>query len=490
MGLIALAVLTLRLLFAFSTPEFAVDQSYAHLRQAQVIKDTGFPISEDTLSFGGSGSLFPPGIDYLIAGLGFITGIPISAKILQNLFAFALILIVFAYAWTATRHVRASVLAALAAGFIPILWHDVVSVSSNLLGVTLGFFLLLCFLRVKERFWRRSFLICLVLLSLASPIAGIFILGLLVYLLLASLADVPRPKGEGEIIFFSFLFVLWLSFVLFKKVFVTHGLGILWQNIPPDILATYFTQISVPDAVVAVGVIPFIAGIYIIYRHIFKERMREVYIIMGIALATGGLVWARLIRPDLGLMILGISLVILFAFAVQQLFSYFDRTKFFRYASQTATVLVFLVLLLSAPLALSSARTAVGQSLTLSERDALLWIDSNTENTAVIAATLDEGHAITALANRANIADTNFLLKTDAAERLGDINTIITSPFESEIVPLLQRYDSDYILWTDRARTLSGKDIPSFEMDEDCFPVAFSSDSVKVYSVACELEES
>ena len=141
------------------------------------------------------------------------------------------------------------------------------------------------------------------------------------------------------------------------------------------------------------------------------------------------------------------------------------------------------------PLALSAAKTAVDNSLTLSERDSLLWIKKNTENTSVIAATISEGHAITAISNRANIADTNFLLKTDAAERLGDINTIITSPFESEIVPLLQRYDSEYILWTDRARELSGKDLPSFEMDEDCFPVAYTSDSVIVYRVECELEE-
>ena len=113
---------------------------------------------------------------------------------------------------------------------------------------------------------------------------------------------------------------------------------------------------------------------------------------MGLALATGAITWLRLIRPELGLMILGISLVLLFTFAVQNIFSYVDKTKFASFASPTTTILVLLVLILSAPLAISSAKQSLEHTLKPSERNAMDWIRHNTDPGETIAATLDEGH--------------------------------------------------------------------------------------------------
>ncbi|HSU72770.1 MAG TPA: hypothetical protein VLJ21_02895 [Candidatus Binatia bacterium] len=482
---LALAVFIVRMALALGTSAFSVDDSYFHLRQAEHIQQTGAPLFDDPLSFGGRTTLFAPAYDYALAGVGFIFGIPLAAKVLTNLSAAVLVVLVYAFAQETTRDWRASLIAALAAGLVPVLWQGLVSASAPSLSIVFGLAMLLCFLRLDLPQRRGTFLALIIAGSIITPSFTLFILGLLVYLLLAVMADVQRPRGEHELVFFSVLFALWSALLFFKRLFVAHGLAVFWQNIPTSILAAYFSHISVLDAVAAVGVVPFVAGMYVMYRHLFKEQERSVYLVMGLVLATGLLVWLRLLRPEFGLEVLGIALVLLFAFALARLLRYVDRTKFTRWSPWIAALAGVLVLVLSGISSFHEGQAASANALTIEERDALDWLRTDTASDSVVLATLEEGHAIEERAQRGTIADTNFLLKDDAAIRIEDIHRAFTSPFDSDIVTVMERYGARYVLWTSRTRVFAGTNEPLFARNTDCFPAIFTSGTITIYERRC-----
>jgi len=482
---LAAAVLILRLVVAFSTNGFAADESYFHLRQAEHIQQHGIPLFDDPLSYGGSTTLFAPAFDYLVAALGFVVGVPIAAKLITNALAASLVLLVFAIALQMTRDRRAALIAAFAAGFIPVLWQSATTSAPHLFGVAMGFLMLLAFLKIDDPRWRVVFLSALVIGTVTRPGFLLFILGLALYLALATMANVRRPRGESELVFFALLFSLWVTIIFYKRLLVEHGIGILWQNTPASVLAQYFAQISVLDAVVAVGVLPFIAGMFVMYRHLFTEQQRNVYIVMGLALATGVLVWLRLIKPILGLQVLGVALVILFSFALAELFRYVQKTKFARKMHWIVGGAALIVAISAVP-SFFSAQEAVDDALAREEIAALQWLRTNTPEPAVVLAPLEQGHAIAHIAHRGSIADTSFILKEDAVVRVNDISRAFSSPFNTVVVGVMEKYDADYILWTDAARMLSHRDLPAFAADKDCFPLVFEHDSAAVYELRCE----
>ena len=51
----------------------------------------------------------------------------------------------------------------------------------------------------------------------------------------------------------------------------------------------------------------------------------------------------------------------------------------------------------------------------------------------VVLATPKEGHLVTAIAEKKNVADTKFLSEHSADQRIKDIETIFTTSFETEM---------------------------------------------------------
>jgi hypothetical protein len=484
---LAVAIFALRMTLVSGVPGFNVDDSYFHIRDAAHIRSTGLPLFDDALSYGGSKNAVAPAFDYLLATIP--ASIPTAAHLLTSALTAGLVMLVFALVLKASKDARAALTAALAAGFVPALWQHAFSISSSLFIAVIGFALLLCFLRSEERGWRIAFLCLTVLGTTLAPGVIVFALGLLVYLVLTAMAGVKRPRGEHELILFATLFSLWITLVLFKEVFTTHGFAVFWLNTPATVLATYFSSITVLDAVAAVGIIPFVAGMYLMYRHLFTERQRPVYLVMGLALAIGALVWARLITPSFGLELLGIALVVLFGIALAQLLRFIDKTKLPRLAPLGVAGAMVLVLLLSAIPALNEFRSAERHTLSLTEADALDWLRTHTAPDAVVLGSLDEGHLITALAQRANVADTGFLLKPHAAARVNDITIAYQAPFESDIVRTLAKYRVTYLVWTDQSHLATGLDQPTFAHDSECFPSVFSTPDATIYEARCKLEE-
>src|SRR3989344_4905903 len=83
-----------RLFFAFSIPTFTYE-SYFHLRQVEHITQTGLPLYQDALSYGGRSHAFLPFFPYAMAF--FILFLPLEtiARIIPNIFLASITIIVY-----------------------------------------------------------------------------------------------------------------------------------------------------------------------------------------------------------------------------------------------------------------------------------------------------------------------------------------------------------------------------------------------------------
>ena len=111
----------LRLLLAFLIPNFTYD-SYFNLRQVQHIHDTGLPLYNDPLSYGGRELVFLPFFHYLLAGFSFILPLELAAKILPNFFMALLTIIIFYLSKKITNNDSAALVSAFLVGILPVLF--------------------------------------------------------------------------------------------------------------------------------------------------------------------------------------------------------------------------------------------------------------------------------------------------------------------------------------------------------------------------------
>ncbi len=79
--------LGVRLYFAFQSPTFTSGDAYFTIRQVEHIRQTGLPIFEDALSYGGRTYIFPPLFHYVLAFFNLFLPITIVGKLIPNIIA-------------------------------------------------------------------------------------------------------------------------------------------------------------------------------------------------------------------------------------------------------------------------------------------------------------------------------------------------------------------------------------------------------------------
>jgi hypothetical protein len=164
------------------------------------------------------------------------------------------------------------------------------------------------------------------------PLVLLFCIGLFFYLFFIVIEGLEQDKAELEISLFSIFFVLWAQFLLYKKLFLFHGVGVIWQNIPRSLLSGHFASINAVEAIYMVGIIPLIYGTYIIFRYLFKEKRKDIYLLISFALSTGLLLWQRLIEFRVGLMFFGLILALLFSQYFKLFIHYLKQTRVSRFS--------------------------------------------------------------------------------------------------------------------------------------------------------------
>ncbi len=487
LALIFVAVLGFRLYFAFQIPEFDYD-AYFNVRQVDAIRQSGLPLFADSLSFGGRTTFFMPLFYYLLAFFTLFMPVLMVLKIIPNIFASCIVFIVFLIALEITKNRNAALFAAFVSGFIPIfIYRTFNSVSVYSISIPLLFFLLYCLLRADDKRFVYLYIAGLMALTFIHPTSLLLIIGLAFYIVFAMLENIGYSRSELELTIFSIIFVVWLSLLIFKKPLLFHGPLVVWQNTPDMVLNDYFSQLNLVEAVYKIGVVPFIFGIYVIYQYIFRERRKAIYLFMSFAMAVLLMLGLRLIQLDIGLMFLGVVLAVLFSQFYKLFFVYLEKTHFFRFRNFLVFGFFLVFVISSVVPSVLYVQRAISDAPSHQTVRAMDWLKRNTPEDSVVLATPQEGYIISAVANRKNVVDQNFLLIGDINQRFADVNKTFTTAYEVEAIRILNKYDVDYLLFSREASLYYKTQGLSYVGDKNCFELVYTSPMI--YRSLCRVEE-
>jgi hypothetical protein len=478
---IFLITIVLRLTIAFLTPNLTYD-SYFHVRHVEYIADTGLPLYSDPLSYGGRINTFLPFFHYFTAFLSIFIPLGLLVKLIPNIAIATLTILVYLISKKITNNENASLFSAAIAGVLPILY------STNYFGpstlfLPLVFLLIYSFMNIKESFHVYLYILTFLILSVTSPSTIFILIGFLIYLLLSVLESKRINKSEIEIMIFSLFFFLWVQFIVYKEVLLKEGLGFIWQNVPTQIIQQYFPVISVAEALVLISIIPFVAGIFVVYRSLFQLKNQKAFLLISLAISTTILTWLKVIEFGLSLSFFAIILAILFAIFYQDLSRYVQKTKFYNYHKGISLTLAILVIITIIPPALN---VALNQEIPSNEEiDAFKWLKDNAAQDAVVAAELQDGHLITYYSKKKNFIDNQFNLIKDIDKRFKSLNSLFLTKFQTQAISIFDDHKISYLVLTENAKnTYNIKQLDY--VDEDCFDLVYDAQT-KIYKVRCEL---
>jgi len=491
LGGIFILTLAIRLYYAYQTPYFTDDGAYFVIRQVENIRNTGLPLYRDPLSFGGRTLLFNPIYYYILAFFNLFMPLSAVGKIIPNLFASCLVFITYLIALDLSKNQKIALFTSFISSFVPVFFGNTFNnLSIYNLGIPLIFFMLYCLIKVRnDKNYVSYFMISLFFLSHLHPSSLIFVIGLIFYYILVKVDKLKQDNAEFELIIFLVFFILWSQFIIYKKALLYYGLGAVWQNIPVQILSQYFSEITILGALYEIGFVPLIFGSYIIYKYVTKKKSSKMYMVIGFVLSVFLMLWLKLMPLEIGLIFLGYLLVLLFSRFLQNFFEYVQRTKF--HYLESIILLFFIIILIFTSIipSINIAKQNLEKSYTSSEIEALEWIEHNTNPNSTIVASSKEGHIINAVAKRKNVIDSKFFLIDNINTRFDDTKTIYKTFFETEALPLLNKYNIDYIYLSQKTKKEFNIKTIRYIKDSDCFNRVFVNKDVTVYKVLCSISE-
>jgi hypothetical protein len=486
--IMALAVTIIQSMLALGVPGMSTDEAYSHLRQVESIRNTGFPLSHDDLSPVGKRFLVTPLYDYVLTIVSFIVPSLVAIKVVPAIFAGILVVLVFGITLRLTQEPVAGLFAALALATMPALMGSSVNTaSSTLMILSMTTLLLWQLMALPSPTSLGFYTLLIILLSFTHPSVALVLVGLLLYGMLLMIGEMRGIHGLDEILLFSTLFIVWSLIVRFKDALVMLGPMIVFQNIPSAMRDAYFSQLSVLNAVVLVGVLPFLFGSYIVYTYTFRERWQDIYLLMGFALGMGLLLAMGIVRPLLGVMFLGLVLSIMFGVWVKRILDYVKDTRFVWLRVPLMLVLVAGLVVFSLLPAWRTASVTVGMSPSQEELDSLSWMDENLPKDAVVLARTDEGFRVEALSHRRVVQDQDFILQKDAEQRFMDIDAMYKSVSEVDAITLLNKYGVTHIYVSPKMRQEFKTGKPAYSDDAKCFSVVYD-DAALVLRSLCRVE--
>lgn len=486
--LIFILVLAFRLHLAFQTSNFNYE-AYFNYRQINEISKTAMPVFNDSLSYGGRTSVFIPTFHYILAFFNLFLPSIFTFKILPNIFASSLIFIVFLITRKITQKNSISLLAAFISGFIPIFVAETVNnISVYTLVTPIIFLAIYFFMHIENKKFINYFTLSVLFLSLLHPASFLLIAGLLLYLIQIRLERLKYDRAELELILFSTFFVFWILFLVYKTAFLLHGSSIIWQNIPFSILSLYFSNMDILKTIIAIGLVPLFYGIFIIYKYLFREKNKNIYLLISFAISTTILLWLKLIEFAVGLSFLGIILTLLFAQYYKLFLLKLEKIRFAFYRNYAIYIFIIAFIITSVIPSYYFAKEKIADSPTAEEIEALFWLKENSNENSTVLGTLTQGHLIAAIANRKNVIDSNFILIENPEQRLEDIQRIYKTQYKTEAVGLLNKYNVNYILFSNQTKAELKIDKIFYIDDKKCFKLVYDK-GVRIYQPLCKIEE-
>lgn len=482
MALSCVIVFALRIYIAFSSPGFSGDDAYFQLRQIESIRSTGLPLFHDPLSYGGRDYFFSPVFHYIVAAGALIMPVQIAAKIIPNLLAVLLIPIIFFIARRLAKQDGVALFISVFSAFVPVWFgHTINTLSPITFAIPLLFFVLYSLLRVQEPHWRYVYLCSLILFAFTHPLSLLFVLGMMFYMVLVLVEQLKIERAELEIAIFSVFFVLWSQFLIYKKFILAHGPAVVWQNIPPELLSSLFSNVTILSAIYQIGIVPVLYGIFVVYRYLFRRRHKMTYFLIAFTLAAAVLLWFRLIPVQTGMILLGMFLLVLFSRWVDFFLTYIPTTRAHRFAPIFIVSLIVAFALTGILPSWNLAWAVQADTLPPAGVSALEWIRTQTHVDSVVVGYVDEGHRISAIAERKNVIDSHFLTQRDAKQRLHDISRIFSTSVGVEAAELMERYDASIIFLSPETKERFHISTLRYVEKNKCYSNTFSEGGYDVF---------
>jgi hypothetical protein len=486
LGVIFLMTFSFNFFYSLQADEFTSGESYTNLRKIHYIENNFLPMAWDDLSYSGRTHFDLPLFHYFVAFFSLFMPIYLASKFVSALLISSLSIIVYFISEKITKRSNVSLISSFMVAFIPsviILTFNKVSTFS--LFIPLLFLTFYLFMRINEgRKYVIYFVISFILCMITHPMSFILIIAFLVYFLIKHIEGLRITKVEAEAVIFLGFFALWGYFIVYKDLLLSLGPGVIWQAFPNFVRSDFFKNFDIITAIIRIGVLPFLFGVYMIYSFFFNER--DNYLFVGIPLTIFSLLWLKLIQFEAGLSILAISLVILFPHFFNLFLQYFEKTKFSRYENYLLLLIALIFVFTSLIPSLNYANNNIKNSFNEGEIKALEWINVNTKNNAIILSTENEGNFISYKTNRKNVIDTDYFTIKDADKRLINVRTIYTTMFETEAIPLLEIYNVDFILFSNRIKNYYGIENIKY-INSKCFEIVYDEE-VQIIKPRCKME--
>lgn len=491
LAVIFLVVLAIRLIVAFHSETLDYD-AYSVIRQVQNIHDTGLPLFNDNLSYSGRVQLFSPIYHYFLASFTFFMPVLLVAKIIPNILAALTVVIVFYFAFYFIKEENPSLVVAALSGLIPLFFNNTVNNASIYTAVVPLFLLTLYFfvLTYKDIKYVWSLLFTMVLLTFLHPSSLILVFCFLIYILLINIENFRKSYRETEIVLFFMFFVFWANITIYKRALLAHGDMVLFQNIPFDIVANSFKDLTFLETIYSIGVVPLIFGLVAIYAAFFVSNSKSLMLLTSMGIGVFILLWFKLISLNIGLMLMSMVLIVLASYSIGRAYERAQMIKM-----KNAHV-YFLVLLVAVSTAMFIPAIAGYEHKIPSQDDvnAFRWLENNTMNDSVVLALPEEGSALSYYSNRKNVMDDKYILIKNVDKRYSDIQSLYDDKFLTTALEKLNYYSVDYIVLSEYNQQAYNRTSLPFA-DESCFPLVYPENfsenmpqnTTKIYRVKCTL---
>lgn len=471
---IVLLTLVIRLYFALNTPNFTEDKPYFHIRQSEQISKTMLPAYKDDLSWSGRTMPFSPAYHYLTGFMGILLGNELASKIVPNLLMSTIPLLIYLISLQITQNTFISLLTAITSAFIPVTANTINSPNPITLAIPLMLLLILFLIQKKP----YAYLTTIILLSFTHPIVLLFVLGLAIYVLICTSQNIKADQTIKELTLLSIFFSIWAQLILYKKALITKGISAIWQNAQNTMFAGALAKTGLLQSFYYIGLIPLIATILLAYKYLLKTQNTQINLFFSIITSFILATWLQLISVETSLQLISITIMPLFSKWLQDLKEYLPKTKFPLNFNQTSIILIALITL---TMFIPFINTAKAQETTTNaEIQAMLWLRENTPKDAIILSMPKEGHLITAIAERKNVIDTNYLLAPQPEQRTQDTKRAYTTYSLVELVSILEKYDANYLYVSKETKNELG--ITELNaIDLGCFRKEFENEESTIY---------
>jgi len=292
--------------------------------------------------------------------------------------------------------------------------------------------------------------------------------------------SISIPKREQEAIGLFVILFLLINLIFFKNIYLEQGLAAIWQNLPLEVYGDLFQDFNLFETISIIGFVPLILGImgFVLY----KTRDKTITLFSAVLFAAFTLLLLRLIPFAEGVLFLAIILIIVAAISVERFLSYLELTKLVKY---TTYIVFFLFIVALVSLVFPSTNIAfdtVTDGVSAEEIEALEWIRDNTSVNSIILGNVYEGNLIISIAERTNVIDTQFFY---AESRIGDVDTVYTTESLIKATKALNKYDTDYIYFSEKTKELYDVESLVYTNGESCFEEVFANEAAVVYKVVC-----